>query len=129
MEASAEQIGRWLKQAEHDLEAAQNLVRLESYDHASFLAQQAAEKALKALWIKLQGQIPPRTHNIVRLAAEVSAPAESLEAARLMSGDYMATRYPDVADVIPAEAYTADDAASRVLAAEEILRWVKGQTR
>ncbi|NIM05594.1 MAG: HEPN domain-containing protein [Armatimonadetes bacterium] len=125
MESLHDQIGRWLRQAEHDLETARKLVDFGAFDHAAFLAQQAAEKSLKALWMSKQKRISPRTHDLVRLAMELAAPPEIIEAARMMAGDYMATRYPDVGDDIPAKTYTAEDADRRVAAAAQVCGWVK----
>jgi HEPN domain-containing protein len=119
------QISRWIEQAEHDLDVAQKLTGLDAFDHASFLAQQSAEKYLKALWMKKHNQAPPRTHDLVRLAIELNASSEIIEAARMMSGDYMATRYPDIGEIIPAEEYSDMDAQERMEAARKVQHWVK----
>jgi HEPN domain-containing protein len=49
-----------------------------------------------------------------------------VEAARLMAGDYMATRYPDISEEIPAETYSSDDAKERVAAADVLFCWARG---
>ena len=41
----------WLHEAQEDLEVARELLEFGRFSHACFLAQQAAEKALKALSI------------------------------------------------------------------------------
>ncbi|MCD6312337.1 MAG: HEPN domain-containing protein [Thaumarchaeota archaeon] len=43
----------WIKQARRDLEAAEHQLAGEFYEWACFLAQQAAEKAVKAFFQKL----------------------------------------------------------------------------
>jgi len=44
-----EETERWLTQAKRDLKAAKDSARNENYEWACFQAQQAAEKAVKAL--------------------------------------------------------------------------------
>ncbi|RLI06677.1 DNA-binding protein, partial [Candidatus Bathyarchaeota archaeon] len=56
----------WLREAEDDLSAAKDLLRLGRYSKACFFAQQAAEKALKALLIKRAG-VFETTHSVLRL--------------------------------------------------------------
>jgi HEPN domain-containing protein len=41
---------RWLRTAEDDLDAATVLSKNDKFPHACFYAQQAGEKALKAVW-------------------------------------------------------------------------------
>lgn len=44
---------RWLRQADDDLEASRALEVAGKYAQAAFFAQQAGEKALKAVWLAL----------------------------------------------------------------------------
>ncbi len=87
----------WLKRAERDLRAARVALEAALWEHACFLAQQAAEKALKAAWLA-QGRVPPRTHDLVALARELPFPTlqEKAEQLRTLSAYYTAARYPDV---------------------------------
>lgn len=60
------------------------------------MAQQAAEKALKAA-IALDGPEPPRTHDLVALAARLrgAAPTQArVDALRRLSDAYVSSRYP-----------------------------------
>ncbi|MDE0042080.1 MAG: HEPN domain-containing protein [Candidatus Poribacteria bacterium] len=59
------QTARWLRYAEEDLRTAESLLRLPHGipRHACWLAQQAAEKALKAVLTSLQIDFP-RTHDL-----------------------------------------------------------------
>jgi HEPN domain-containing protein len=79
---------RWLRYAREDLEAAEAIVNqaYASPRHACWLAQQAAEKALKAILIFLQVDFP-RTHDLDRLV-------------RLIPGGWRVTaEHPDLADL------------------------------
>ena len=61
-----EEIANWLKKAEHDLNAVKSSIKTKNYDWACFQAQQAAEKALKALFIKKYKRLW-KIHDLVKL--------------------------------------------------------------
>ncbi len=109
---------RWFRQAEDDLEAAEVLVSAGKYAQASFLAQQAGEKALKALWFRLD--LDPWGHSLGRLVRDLPAARKDLVAhllntALALDKLYIPTRYPDaLADQTPAEAYTLPEARAAV---------------
>ena len=72
-----EEIAGWFKKAEHDLKAVQGSIKTENYDWACFQAQQAAEKALKALFIKKYKRLW-KIHDLVKLGEKINAPKEIL---------------------------------------------------
>jgi HEPN domain-containing protein len=78
------------------------------YAQAAFFAQQAGEKALKAVWLSLDAD--PWGHSLGRLVREMPAGAKErfaplLEAALALDKLYIPTRYPDaLAELTPAEA-------------------------
>jgi len=120
---------RWYRQAENDMEAADILVSAEKYAQASFLAQQAAEKAMKAVWIAQDRD--PWGHSIARLIQELPEdehfPFASLQDAALyLDKLYIPTRYPDaLADLIPSEAYTEGEAEQACRHAHELVARVE----
>jgi HEPN domain-containing protein len=87
----------WLRQAERDLEQAEDSRRAGRHEWACFAAHQAAEKAVKALHLRL-GQ-EAWGHVIARLLgdlpAAVQAPAVLVEQARVLDNFYIPARYPD----------------------------------
>jgi HEPN domain-containing protein len=92
-------VTQWLSKGTDDLSAAELLVEgvLATYWTVSFHAQQAAEKALKALLTRHQLEFT-RTHNIGQLLrlAEPAAPGIStrLDAARDLTRHAVLDRYP-----------------------------------
>jgi HEPN domain-containing protein len=63
-----EHINYWLKSAEHDLEVAETLFQNQKYDWCLFIAHLVLEKTLKAHFVKQYNKLPPKIHNLVRLA-------------------------------------------------------------
>jgi len=100
---------RWLKQALHDRDAAR-LNRDHGFnEHACFLAQQSAEKALKAFLYE-RGQGPVLGHSTLALAHEAAAlePAFATldDACRRLDQLYIPTRYPNgLPDNVPHDFY------------------------
>jgi HEPN domain-containing protein len=87
----------WRAQARHDLEQAAASAAAGRFDWSCFAAHQAAEKAVKALHLRL-GQ-EAWGHVVARLLADLpesaSAPAALIDAARVLDTFYIPTRYPD----------------------------------
>lgn len=71
-----------------------------------FHCQQAIEKAV---WAEHESTLPPRTHDLVYLAERMKiAPSEAqFEFLRLLSEQYVPTRYPDAPPGIPTERVAA----------------------
>ena len=95
LDASAEV---WWRQAAHDLQAAQANLATGMFDVALLMAQQAVEKALKALYIAKLGQTPPRIHDIERLSRAVGVESDLHEQVFDLTDWYLEGRYPDLAD-------------------------------
>lgn len=87
----------WLSQAERDLEHAQESRRAGHHDWACFAAQQAAEKAVKALHYS-RGQ-EAWGHVVADLLSDLpggaKAPGELIEKARVLDNFYIPPRYPN----------------------------------
>jgi HEPN domain-containing protein len=83
----------WLAQAERDPEQARDSARAGRYEWGCFAAQQAAEKAVKALHLA-QGQ-EAWGHVIARLLKELplQVPALLVDKGRVLDNFYLATRY------------------------------------
>jgi HEPN domain-containing protein len=84
---------RWWEYAERDLETARVPLRAQRWDAASLFAQQAAEKAIKALLVQASGELPPRVHDLVRLAELVRMPEELFPELDELSRVYVGGRH------------------------------------
>jgi HEPN domain-containing protein len=85
----------WLAQAERDLEQARASREDGRHEWACFAAQQAAEKAVKALHLHL-GQ-EAWGHVVARLLRELPLAVEPslIDKARVLDNFYVGTRYPN----------------------------------
>jgi HEPN domain-containing protein len=87
----------WFQQARRDLEQAEDSRRDGRHEWACFAAQQAAEKAVKALHLKL-GQ-EAWGHVIARLLRELPAsagvPEGLMDKGRVLDAFYIPPRYPN----------------------------------
>jgi HEPN domain-containing protein len=122
MERSAD----WMDQAQGDLEHAQSDLERGFYNWASFSAQQAAEKALKAVFQKMGAEA--WGHSAADLLQELSEKhsvrEELRDAALELDKAYIPTRYPNAhPSGSPRFRYTQSEARRLIDHAETILRF------
>ena len=117
----------WWEQANADLAAARDIITLEHWFAAAFFAHQAAEAAMKALFIVVERELPPRTHNLRGLATRVGAPAEVMMAVTRLAPVYTTSRYPDAASGRPIDAFDRTLAQESLDDAEKAVQWVSKQ--
>jgi len=120
MERSAD----WMDQAEGDLEHARSDLRGGFHDWACFSAQQAAEKALKAVFQKLGAEV--WGHSVADLLAELAktrdVPEELKDSALELDKAYIPTRYPNAhPSGSPRKRYTKKEAERLISHAEGII--------
>lgn len=122
--AMREEIRNWWEQARADYVTAQELIPIRRFYASVFFSQQAAEKALKALWLHLK-RTPALTHNLVEMAEGLQAPEQVLQACIELNPDYVVTRYPDAANGVPEQMYTEESAREHLGYGERVMTWVK----
>ena len=115
-----EDIQRWLDQAIEDLETARFNFKGDRYRAAAFFSQQAAEKALKALYIKRFKKLK-KIHDLFILATELNLPKELVDLCKELSPAYTYTRYPDVIEIKDIEEVSED----LINHAEKIIKWIQ----
>lgn len=124
---------RWLDQAEADRHGAQLLFDGESYHLACFIAQQVAEKALKA-YLYAQGEEIVLGHSVEALTRRCAEYDEGFADLRdevaSLDAYYIPTRYPNgLPDSIPARVYTRGAAEETLRMADRTLAFVKARFR
>ena len=118
----------WLHEAQEDLEVAMDLLRLGRFSHACFLAQQAAEKALKAL-ILAELRRHERSHDLTELyrlvSGSLSLPEGVVSRLPELSAYYLVARYPNAGLRRPSRAIGRAQAEAAVEVAGHVLGAVK----
>lgn len=114
----------WWQQSVRDLAHARHAVEDGDHEWAAFAAQQAAEKALKALITAQGGE--PWGHLLTALAEALPpatrAPADVLDAARRLDKHYIPARYPNgFASGYPGMLYTRGEADQAIEDASTII--------
>ena len=78
------------------------------YYASAFFSHQAAEKTIKAAHVEARRELPPKTHNLVELGEMLGIKdAELVEALIDLNPEYAVSRYPDAANGVPAQMYSA----------------------
>ncbi|MGQ9647606.1 MAG: HEPN domain-containing protein [Thermodesulfobacteriota bacterium] len=125
MERSAD----WMDQAEGDLEHAQGDLRGGFYDWACFSSQQAAEKAIKAVFQKLGAEAwgPSVADLFEELSKFRRIPDELIDLALELDKVYIPARYPNAhPSGSPRKRYTKNEAQRIVEYAARIVNFCKG---
>jgi HEPN domain-containing protein len=120
----------WLTQARRDLAQAEDSRRAERHEWACFAAQQAAEKAVKALHLAC-GQ-EAWGHVIAKLLRElpdtISVPPVLVEKGRVLDNFYIPSRYPNShPEGAPGEHYGPLQSEQAVQYAREIIAFIDSQ--
>jgi len=92
-----EKVEYWLDIADYDLETAKSMLTSGRYLYVVFMCQQAIEKMLKALYINLFDEEPPRSHNLAFLFNKlgISTSDETMNVLNSLSAHYINNRYPE----------------------------------
>jgi HEPN domain-containing protein len=118
----------WFRQAERDLAQAEDSQKAVRHEWACFAAQQAAEKAVKALHLyhrqEAWGHVVARL--LRELPASVSTPPGLIEKGRVLDNFYIPARYPNGhPEGAPFEHYGPLQSEEAITYAHEILEFVR----
>ncbi len=120
----------WLRQAEADLRHARHALEDGDYEWSCFASQQAAEKAIKALFQKLGMEAWGHTLTVLigNLPPQIQVPSELVDCTRVLDKHYIPTRYPNSFDSgAPTDFYTRMEAQHAIQCAEAILEFCRRQ--
>jgi HEPN domain-containing protein len=123
----ANRFSDWLKQADADLRHAANARDSDDYEWSCFAAQQAAEKALKALYYRLGKEAWGRTISELLGSLPGDPVATDLvDCAKLLDKHYILTRYPNGFDSgAPTDYYTKAEGDASIACAKEIIEYCR----
>jgi len=119
---------RWFLQAEQDLDDARYCLEGKRFHLTCFLAQQAAEKALKA-FLYAKGEERVLGHSVAELcsrAMKYDKELENIKKASVLDKYYIPTRYPNgLPGGIPSNAFDKTDAERAITLASELMEVIK----
>jgi len=120
----------WFRQAEADLRHARNALDDGDFEWSCFAAQQAGEKAMKAVFQK--AGMDAWGHTLTALIGHLpqikSAPDNIVNCSKILDKHYIPTRYPNGFDSgAPTDFYTEEEAQKAIQCAEEIIEFCRNQ--
>lgn len=133
IEKNIQESNRWLTTSKDDLDSAMILKDNKKYAHACFHAQQAGEKALKAVWHYADAD--PWGHSIKKLIDDLESVEKKffdklkslMRVAIVLDRFYIPTRYPNgLPDITPDVAFTEEDAEVCINYSKQIVDAVHG---
>lgn len=131
-EKNRQEAVRWLTTSGDDLDTAKILKENKKYAHACFHAQQAGEKAVKALWYFSEAD--PWGHSIKKLIDDLAGVDMKMydslkdlaKTGLILDRFYIPTRYPNgLPDITPDIAFTEEDARTCIDYSQNIFDRVK----
>lgn len=132
IEKNIREATRWLSTAEDDNDSAIILKENGKFAHSCFHAQQAGEKALKAVWFFADAD--PWGHSIKKLIEDLNSVDLKLyqrlepftRMGLVLDRFYIPTRYPNgLPDITPDEAFTDEDADTCISYSKKIIDEVR----
>jgi len=120
----------WLKQAKKDILHSKESLKIEHFEWSVLAAQQAAEKAIKAVYFQIGGD--PWGHSILKflkkLPENFAVNDELINAAKFLDKHYITSRYPNgFASGAPEDYFIKKDAEEAIINAEKIYIFCEDQ--
>lgn len=119
------QMTYWRSGAWEDWEVGSSLIHDGKMRHGLFFAHLALEKSLKALIVRNLKTVPPRIHNLVRLAelARINLSDKEIDILADMNQFQMEGRYPESLSATLSQM----DAEKYMDTAKELFQWLMNQ--
>ena len=127
-----EKVDYWLNLADYDIETAKAMLKTGRLLYVGFMCHQTIEKSLKAAISRdcKEGQIPPKTHDLSKLAVRAKIfdlmTEEQQDFLEDLNPLNVEARYPEYKDGITA-GLTNEICTELVAGTEELLCWIKKQ--
>jgi len=125
-----EATDNWIKSSDYDIKTASALLKSKRYVYVVFMCHLSVEKALKALVVEETREMPPKTHDLGRLAdlAGIVVPERHQAIVTHLKEASVPTRYPE--DMSKLVKHYNKAAAERYLAETKgLLKWIRARIK
>ena len=123
-----DKVEYWLELCDDDVKAATAMLKSQNFLWTGFICHLIAEKALKAAIANITNEVPPKTHDLPRLAGKTNFCDDISEEHMILLSELMPlqieARYPEYKDKIAAH-LTENYCAKLLKDTEEFLCWIK----
>ncbi len=125
-----EQSRYWIELADYDFDTASAMLDTKRYLYVGFMCHQSIEKGLKAVCSIQNEEVPPRIHNLIRLAENCGLFAKMNETQRktlfLLNPLNIESRYPSYKGNLISQ--LTDERCKEIINnTKELLTWIKAQ--
>jgi len=120
----------WFKQSDYDIKTAKAMFEARRYVYVVFMCHLSIEKALKGLYQKNLGTVPPKVHNLIFLIEAVGLiiPDALYEAVFSLNRASIPTRYPEDLKQMQKD-YPRQKTEKLLAQSKEVLKWLKKELR
>ncbi len=125
-----ERVKYWIDLAEYDIDTANAMLETKRFLYVGFMCHQSIEKVIKAVLSSQNEEIPPKIHNLIRLA-ELSGLLNQMSDKQkktlfLLNPLNIESRYPSYKDNLLSQ--LTDEKCKQILEnTKELLLWIKTQ--
>lgn len=125
-----EQTKYWIELSEYDIDTAAAMLETKRYLYVGFMCHQSIEKALKAVMSTKSKDIPPKIHNLIRLAEMAdlfhSMSNKQKKVIFTLNPLNIESRYPSYKEQLLSQ-LTFDKCSEILNNTKELLSWIKAQ--
>lgn len=130
IDMSSENSEYWVDLANYDIDTAKAMQATGRFLYVGFMCHQTIEKALKAYAIAKSGELPPKIHDLLRLARQSKIYGllsdEQKDLLDLLAPLNIEARYPSDKERIMQE-LNRERCQKILFQTEELLQWIKKQ--
>ena len=120
----------WIELSEYDIDTAVAMLETKRFLYVGFMCHQAVEKALKAVMVSKNKELPPKIHNLIRLAenADLLDYMNDFQKKTIFTLNPLniESRYPSYKEKLLAQ-MTTDTCTQILNNTKELLVWIKAQ--
>ena len=123
-----DKVEYWLELCDDDVKAATDMLKSKNFLWTGFICHLIAEKALKAAIANITNEMPPKTHDLPKLAGKTSIcddmPENHMDLLNKLMPLQIEARYPEYKEKI--SALLTENYCTKLLKdTEEFLCWIK----